>query len=53
MLNYDPKEMEEIDYRNKQPEGKIGKWITNHLTYLIGVVVLIHIIYVNVNEYGK
>ena len=53
LLNYDPAEMEKIDFRNKQLEGKVGKWLTNNLTYLIGVVVLIHILYVNIKEYGK
>lgn len=53
LINYDPAEMEKIDFRNKQLEGKVGKWLTNNLTYLIGVVVLIHVLYVNIKEYGK
>lgn len=52
LINYDPKAMEEIDSRNKQLEGKICKWLTNNLTYLIGVCVLIHILYVNITAYG-
>jgi hypothetical protein len=52
LINYDPKAMEEIDCRNKQLEGKFCKWLTNNLTYLIGVCVLIHILYVNITAYG-
>ena len=52
LINYAPAEMEKIDYRNKQIEGKVGKWITNNLAYVIGICVLIKILYENITDYG-